>query len=232
MTFKELQEKKDSNNFELIQALRKKLKLESLEIIEEYLEQLKIIEHEKEYKKFLSELTIGEDGTVFSKQRNIVDKSSSNLHFGLSKTLEYALGFIQRYNYEEYFNCSGKFRISYEDFQKYLDNAISILNDMNYYDGDKLVSNNYGLEIYENPMNYSIVDFRKLTPMDDKEFRMNYNVKSIMAGANCFVTLDRFMILDSELQKMGDREYEAFFGEEAQRILGYSKPKLIRKKQM
>lgn len=230
MTVKELKQEIDNNEFILNQALEKKFELESLEIIKDYLEQLKVIENEKEYQKFLSELVIGEDGTVFSKQREIVDKSCSNLHFGLSKTLRYALGFIQRYNYEEYQNFSGKFRISYDDFQNYLDNALVILNDMNYYKGDKLVSNIYGLDIYENPMNYSVVDFRKLTPMDEQKFRMNYNFESVMAGANCFVNLNRFTILDKELEKMSDREFEAFFGKEAQKILGYSTPKLIRKK--
>lgn len=230
MTVKELKQEKENNSFILKQAIEKKFELENSKIIKEYLNQLKIIEYQKEYQKFLSDLVIGEDGTIFSKQREIIDKSCSKFHFGLSKTLDYALGFIQRYNYEEYFNYSGKFRISYEDFQKYLDNAISILNDMRYYNGDRLVNNNYGLEIYENPMNYSIVDFRKLTPMDDKKFRMNYNMSSIMAGVNCFVTLDKFAILDKDVEKLTDREYEAFFGEKAQQILGYSKPKILRKK--
>lgn len=230
MTVKELESKKENSSFLLTQAIEKKFELESLEIIKEYLNQLKIIENEKEYQKFLDELVVGEDGTIFSKCCDIVDKSSSNLHFGLSKTLNYALGFIQRYNYEEYYNYSGKFRISYEDFQKYLDNAIGILNDMRCYNDDRLVNNNYGLEIYENPMNYSIVDFRELTPMDDKKFRMNYNMSSIMAGVNCFVTLDKFAILDKDIEKLTDREFEAFFGEKAQQILGYSKPKVLRKK--
>lgn len=229
MTDKELKIKLKDNEELLIEANNRKNVLEDLVVVKDYLEQLKLIDEKQKYQLFLNRLEVGEDGTVFAKRRDIINKSCSNFHFGLSKTLRYALGFIQRFNYDEYYNYSGYFRLSYDDFQKYLDNAILILNDMNYYEGDRKVENDYGLEIYENPMNYSVVDFQNLIPFDYKQFMVSYHLNSIMPGSNCFVTLDRFCLSDEDLEKLNSREYEAFFGEEAQRILGYSKPKLMKK---
>lgn len=229
MTDRELAIKLKYNEKMLMEANNRKKDLEELVVVKDYLEQLKLIDEKQKYQLFLSQLEVGEDGTVFAKRRDIMDKSCSNLHFGLSKTLKYALGFIQRFNYDEYYNHSGYFRLLYDDFQKYLDNAMLILNDMSYYEGDRKVENDYGLEIYENPMNYSVVDFRSLIPFDYKQFRMSYHLNSVMPGSNCFVTLDRFYLSDGDLEKLNSREYEAFFGEEAQRILGYSKPKLRKK---
>lgn len=200
-----------------------KVEFEKYDMVKSYLEHIEKLEELKKYKLFLSKLEIGEDGTIFSERKYFIDKSISNTHFGLSKTLMFAIGFIQRFNYEDYYNSSCYFRLSYDKFQKYLDNAISILNDMRYYDGDRIVENDYNLDVYENPKNYSIVDFKSLGPFNYKGFKDSYNLDNVLPGGNGFVSLSNIPLLASEIDKLNKREYEAFFGERAQQILGYSK---------
>lgn len=163
---------------------------------------------------------ISEDETVFAPYYDAPNKSCSRNHFGLSDVLEYALFLVHDYNYRELGFVSVYTKLSFDSFQKYLDNAILVLNDMRYYDGDRLIENNYGLEVYNNPKNYSVVNFRELMPLDDKQFRRSYNLDCIMVENNSFVTLSTIFVSDSKLKGLSFREYEVFFGEGALKALG------------
>ena len=54
-------------------------------------------------------------------------------------------------------------------------------------------------------------------------------MRSIVAGKDCFVSMGRGYLTENDLESLSTREYEAFFGKEAQRILGYSEPKILKK---
>lgn len=64
----------------------------------------------------------------------------------------------------KYADC---FIITYDQFKDYLDNARTILTDMNYHQGDRKFPNECNMAIYLNPKYYSVVDFEKLLSFTD-----------------------------------------------------------------
>lgn len=196
--------------------------LEKTEEVKCYLEILEYLKREQECQKFLNDLEIGEDGTVFSFYDEYQDRAQKSTHFGLAKSLNFALDLIRQNKEEEIIELGDKFYIlSFEQFQSYLDNAREILTDMNYVHGDRLFDNEYQYVIHENPKNYSVVDFRQLVSLTKSDLEQNYNIFHV------WITLDLCFAIKKEKfdslnvwENLTPREYEAFYGEKAKQILG------------
>lgn len=196
--------------------------LEKTEEVKSYLEVTESLMKEQEFQKFLSQLEIGEDGTVFSPYEEYQDRALKNTHFGLSKALNFAIDLIRKYKGREIFEDDVEFyMLPYEQFQLYLDNAREILTDMNYVSGDRLFDNEYKYVIHQNPKNYSVVDFEKVFPLSKEKLEQNYDIFHV------WVTLDKCFAIEQEMfdslivwESLTPREKEAFYGKKAKQILG------------
>ena len=210
-------------------ASYQKEKLEELEDVKSYLKFLVALEKGNIYRKFLQQLEIGRDGTVFAPYCCNKDKAFSNNHFGLSVILKYVFGYIQK---EMDLDTTIGLRVSFDTLEDYVINACEILTDMNYMDGDRTVENDYGLEIYENPKNYSVVDFAAINAERDKftneAFKLSYNVPGILIDDYGFVAVNDINLVN-DYNKMTPREKEAFFGTKASKILGLSSNGKVKK---
>lgn len=71
--------------------------LKETEEVKCYLEVLCGLDEKQEFQKFLNRLEIGEDGTVFSPYEEYQDKAHKNTHFGLSRSLNFAIDLIRKY---------------------------------------------------------------------------------------------------------------------------------------
>ena len=173
----------------------------------EYLRCCKLWEEKQSFGNFLNDLELGEDGTLFSKYDDNKQKGLSSTHYGLSVILRNAFKLL---------TDNGINSISYDSILKYIANAEEKLHQMKYMEGDKKVTNRYGVAVYENSKNYSLVDFKRIIPtLTQKKLEMSYNLTGIVVNesARKFESLDDISFDDKS--NLSSREQEAFFGEDA-----------------
>lgn len=181
----------------------------------EYLRNCKLLEEKQSFDSFLNGLELGEDGTLFNKYDDNKQKGLSSTHYGLSIILRNAFRILLDNDIKS---------VSYDSILKYIANAEEKLHQMKYMEGDKSVSNKYGVVVYENPKNYSLVDFKQIIPtLTQRELEMSYNLTGIVVNesARKFESLDDKSI-DHKFN-LSSREQEAFFGDDALLSLGIKK---------
>ena len=173
----------------------------------EYLRNCKLLEEKQSFDSFLNGLELGEDGTLFNKYDDNKQKGLSSTHYGLSVILRNAFRILLDNDIKS---------VSYDSILKYIANAEEKLHQMKYMEGDKSVSNKYGVVVYENPKNYSLVDFKQIIPtLTQRKLEMSYNLTGIVVNesARKFESLDEISFDDKS--NLSSREQEAFFGEDA-----------------
>ena len=181
----------------------------------EYLRNCKLLEEKQSFDSFLNGLELGEDGTLFNKYDDNKQNGLSSTHYGLSIILRNAFRILLDNDIKS---------VSYDSILKYIANAEEKLHQMKYMEGDKSVSNKYGVVVYENPKNYSLVDFKQIIPtLTQRELEMSYNLTGIVVNesARKFESLDDKSIDDKF--NLSSREQEAFFGDDALLSLGIKK---------
>ena len=181
----------------------------------EYLRNCKLLEEKQSFDSFLNGLELGEDGTLFNKYDDNKQKGLSSTHYGLSIILRNAFRILLDNDIKS---------VSYDSILKYIANAEEKLHQMKYMEGDKSVSNKYGVVVYENPKNYSLVDFKQIIPtLTQRELEMSYNLTGIVVNesARKFESLDDISFDDKF--NLSSREQEAFFGDDALLSLGIKK---------
>lgn len=181
----------------------------------EYLRNCKLLEEKQSFDSFLNGLELGEDGTLFNKYDDNKQKGLSSTHYGLSIILRNAFRILLDNDIKS---------VSYDSILKYIANAEEKLHQMKYMEGDKSVSNKYGVVVYENPKNYSLVDFKQIIPtLTQRKLEMSYNLTGIAVNesARKFESLDEISFDDKF--NLSSREQEAFFGDDALLSLGIKK---------
>lgn len=181
----------------------------------EYLRNCKLLEEKQSFDSFLNGLELGEDGTLFNKYDDNKQNGLSSTHYGLSIILRNAFRILLDNDIKS---------VSYDSILKYIANAEEKLHQMKYMEGDKSVSNKYGVVVYENPKNYSLVDFKQIIPtLTQRKLEMSYNLTGIAVNesARKFESLDDKSI-DHKFN-LSSREQEAFFGDDALLSLGIKK---------
>ena len=181
----------------------------------EYLRNCKLLEEKQSFDSFLNGLELGEDGTLFNKYNDNKQNGLSSTHYGLSIILRNAFRILLDNDIKS---------VSYDSILKYIANAEEKLHQMKYMEGDKSVSNKYGVVVYENPKNYSLVDFKQIIPtLSQRKLEMSYNLTGIVVNesARKFESLDDKSIDDKF--NLSSREQEAFFGDDALLSLGIKK---------
>lgn len=181
----------------------------------EYLRNCKLLEEKQSFDSFLNGLELGEDGTLFNKYDDNKQKGLSSTHYGLSIILRNAFRILLDNDIKS---------VSYDSILKYIANAEEKLHQMKYMEGDKSVSNKYGVVVYENPKNYSLVDFKQIIPtLTQRKLEMSYNLTGIVVNesARKFESLDDISFDDKF--NLSSREQEAFFGDDALLSLGIKK---------
>lgn len=181
----------------------------------EYLRCCKLLEEQQSFGNFLNDLELGEDGTLFSKYDDNKQKGLSSTHYGLSVILRNAFKLL---------TDNGINSISYDSILKYIANAEEKLHQMKYVEGDKKVTNRYGVAVYENPRNYSLVDFEQVIPtLTQKKLEMSYNLSGIVVNESA----RRFECIEGstfdDKSNLSSREKEAFLGDDALLSLGIKK---------
>ena len=181
----------------------------------EYLRCCKLLEEKQSFGNFLNDLELGEDGTLFSKYDDNKQKGLSSTHYGLSVILRNAFKLL---------TDNGINSISYDSILKYIANAEEKLHQMKYMEGDKKVTNRYGVAVYENPRNYSLVDFEQVIPtLTQKKLEMSYNLSGIVVNESA----RRFGCIEGstfdDKSNLSSREKEAFLGDDALLSLGIKK---------
>lgn len=173
----------------------------------EYLKNCKLLEEKQSFASFLNGLELGEDGTLFNKYDDNKQKGLNSTHYGLSIILRNAFRILLDNDIKS---------VSYDSILKYIANAEEKLHQMRYMEGDKKVTNRYGVAVYENPKNYSLVDFKQIIPtLTQRKLEMSYNLTGIVVNesARKFESLDEISFDDKS--NLSSREQEAFFGEDA-----------------
>ena len=181
----------------------------------EYLRNCKLLEEKQSFDSFLNGLELGEDGTLFNKYDDNKQNGLSSTHYGLSIILRNAFRILLDNDIKS---------VSYDSILKYITNAEEKLHRMKYMEGDKSVSNKYGVVVYENPKNYSLVDFKQIIPtLTQRKLEMSYNLTGIVVNesARKFESLDDISFDDKF--NLSSREQEAFFGDDALLSLGIKK---------
>ena len=181
----------------------------------EYLRNCKLLEEKQSFDSFLNGLELGEDGTLFNKYDDNKQNGLSSTHYGLSVILRNAFRILLDNDIKS---------VSYDSILKYIANAEEKLHQMKYMEGDKSVSNKYGVVVYENPKNYSLVDFKQIIPtLTQRKLEMSYNLTGIVVNESTrkFESLDEISFDDKS--NLSSREQEAFFGEDALLSLGIKK---------
>ncbi len=181
----------------------------------EYLRCCKLLKEKQSFGNFLNGLELGEDGSLFSKYDDNKQKGLSSTHYGLSVILRNAFKLL---------TDNGIKSVSYDSILKYIANAEEKLHQMRYMEGDKKVTNRYGVAVYENPRNYSLVDFEQIIPtLTQRKLEMSYNLSGIIVdeSARRFECLEGSTFDDKS--NLSSREKEAFLGEDALLSLGIKK---------
>ena len=193
-------------------------KLELNPTVIDYLEKLKLLKRLEQKKKFLNELEIGEDGTFFNSSQKYFQKGLSSTYFGLSIILANAFSLLS--------TCSSKKLLSYEEVIAYTKNAQEKLQRMYYIEGDKKIANSFGLDVYENPKNYSVIDFEEICPfLTQKKLEDHYNIPGIVIRPELrFFEINKEYLMNENLN-IPLRIREAFYGIDAQKILGINENK-------
>lgn len=231
MTKKELEQEKKKNKEAYNTAANNVEAMQQTVEVQNYLQELERMKQEEEKHKFLNSLTIGEDGTIFGH----VNHHRYATIF-LSDFIQYALS-LKYYDKNSKDNCYCE--ISYTNLIGYERNVIEVLCEMKGYKDDEYLENPYNLEVYRNPMeikfclesallnnclfapsDYSLSD--ELSSRGMKEVIVTEDEKIILTdqwikgvyyrGFSNFTPID--------IKKLKMREQNAFFGEEAQKILG------------
>lgn len=191
-------------------------------MVQLYLRQEGIVQSEQDFVNFLDQLEVGEDQTIFSPVNQISDKTFMRTHYGLSTLLDHAFRLCY-WNFKELgIDTTIGTWITFEQLQRYIQNAEKILTDMNYVVGDREFHNDYLLDIYENPKNYSVVLLESILPtLSEETWRQGYWTRGIEfvdhVGFYCPV-LENYQSLNE--QRLTPRECEAFYGEKAMLTLG------------
>lgn len=226
MTSKELTIEKDNSKTILDVGINLKESLEEKIVVQQYLGVIKRIEDEKAYQRFLNRLEVGNDETVFSPYDEYQDNVHSRRYYGLSRMLKIAFGVVHENRKQDDY-----LEISFEQFFNYIENAYEVLTDMNYVSGDRLYQNEYDLELYENPKNYSVVDFKQLLTLTDQELITSFDVYGIIISNNYFIAINDEGLYEEKYVNLTPREREAFYGNKAMKALGIlSRKERIRKK--
>ena len=221
--------------------LKNKIKeLEESKEVKEYLENINKLQNSKKYKEFLNFLDIGEDGTIFEPYNETTDK----YHYGLIEVLRH-IEYLKYLNYQKLNNenitleeynkkYNDNTEISLKQINQYIENATKILNNMRYYEQDRRVKNDYKLEIYENPKKYSIINFKEVLELfsikkyilqilisekTNQSYKNNEFIISKKENNYTFRIKKENNIKPIYTHKLTSREFEAFYGTDAQNTL-------------
>ena len=215
------------NLLKQIQKENKKQYLEAKEVLEQkkavqlYIQCLKILEADNQLQKYLDTLEVGTDGTIFAPTDHHKDKAFKNTHFGLGQILSFAFDLLRKESNKDI----GYYQISFENLLTYIENAKEVLNKMEYITGDRLIENEWNLDLYENPKNYSIVNLSLILPITTEELHINYDAKGIYIDENCFIAYDTGK-RTNQLKTLTPREKEAFYGLGAKKALNIEPQKV------
>ena len=166
------------------------------------------------FQEFIKKLEKNQDGIYFAPHDEFGIKAYKSTHFGLSILLTFAFDLLNSEIEEEYL------QISFNDFYNYVENAKNILTEMKYIEGDRLIPNDYNFTIYENPKNYSVVELNSLLPITEEQLQRSYMVPKIHIVNDHFIT-EKEVLQNKNIEKtLTPREKEAFYGEQARKILG------------
>lgn len=196
------------------QYLEVKEELERKKAVQLYLQCLNFLESDSQFQKYLNTLDIGMDGTVFAPTNDHKDNAFKNTHFGLGKILNFAFDLLKEESGKEI----GYYQISFEHLLAYIENAKEILNRMEYVSGDRLIENEWDLELYENPKNYSVVNLNLVLPITTEELHISYNTRGIYIEGNSFITYHSNEEAKQH-KNLTPREKEAFYGLGAKKAL-------------
>lgn len=172
---------------------------------------------DQNFQKFIDKLDIGIDGTYFAPFDTYTDKAFKQTHFGLSILLSFAFDLLTK---EEKEHKEEFLQISFNDFYDYVENAKNILTNMQYIEGDRLVANKYEIKVYENPKNYSVVELDSLLPITEEQLQRSYIVPGIHITEDGFISQRALRNYKKVEKKLTPREAEAFYGDNAKKILG------------
>ncbi len=232
MKKEELETKKKFGKIVLEVSNLNRKKLEQNIQVAQYIQELKIIETEQNHLDFLQKLEVGEDGTVFAPYDPTKQKKYQG-DAGLYKIFKHA--FHLRFLYQKAFlqETTGEwnedpyewlsFFISYDEFDHYLKGAKKNLMRPHYIKGDPIASNPYQYEIYENPRNYSVIDeeniINRFSPW--LLYGVNLGIKSNQEKIHGYkMAINRYEYPENDISKLTPREWDAFYGIEAQKSLG------------
>lgn len=208
-------------------------------VIQLYLEEQENLKRISTYQQYLEQVEIGEDGTIFENKN-----SSKPKYYTLSHLFNCILS-LKYYGSDQAPNTG--ISITYSEFLLYLDTVQTLLNRNKKYEGDKKIANPYGLEIYQNPVNIKVLQPKEESIKETLKNNTNhfaiakmledFNVnRAILLKSNSTLNTSFFLVLPRDIkkidlikiEKLTEREKEAFFGEEVQKILGVT---LAEKKQ-
>lgn len=231
MTLQELEQERKTSKKEYDVTVSNIELMEQTIEIQNYLKEQEKKKDQEEYQKFINNLKVGEDGTIFGPVSN--DRYATIL---LSEFIQYALS-LKYYDKNSKENCCCE--VSYTQLIEYEKNAMKILKEMIGYPDDEYLENPYNLEIYRNPREikfcsesallnncffvpneYSLSD--ELSSRGMKEVIVTEDEKIVLIDAwikgKYHRGFSNFEPID--IKSLRIREQNAFFGQEAQRILG------------
>lgn len=199
--------------------------------IKDYLEELKILESQRDKLVFFNKLEVGNDGTIFEEK---LEKSTYTIET-LEEFIRYVFS-VKYYNKD--YQKDKPMQLTFSSLVEYDNNATETLQEMIKYEDEKPIVNSYGIELYSNPKNrYSFVDSNLLKKcvFEPSMFSLklqlaSYEMKDVEVRNQTVILHNSSNFLPIDISSLSMREQNAFFGEKAQRILGVTLDEALLKK--
>lgn len=124
-------------------------------------------------------------------------------------------------------------QLSFSKILCYTNNARSVLKEMKHYEDEEAVDNDFGVIAYRSPKDNYVIDFKEFINVQDngEDYRTTLTTEVLHEtyGADNFFVIDlnpgnAFGIEDIklvDLEGLTNREKEAFYGRNAQEVLGW-----------
>lgn len=232
MNEEELVEEKKKNQKEYELSIDNIKAMEQTIEIKNYLKELENKTQKEEYQKFLNSLEVGIDGTIFAPTGGHRYATAFLVDF-----ITYA--FTLKFYAKQFVKSDWPYmEISFTSLLNYNINARKILKEKKKYPDEKIIENPYGLEVYQNPRENlecsetcllrncifapGVYNFQKELEVEgminlvvddkNKKIIIHDNEEADIAHYSNFEPID--------ISKLNMRDQNAFFGEEAQKILG------------
>lgn len=198
--------------------------------IQNYLKEVETKNYYETYQKFLSSLEVGEDGTIFAPQRNYRYGT-----FSLSEFMNYA--FTLKYLGQEYEGYKIPYMsLSFKEILEYSKTTRKLIKEMKHYPDEAVLENPYNLEIYPNPKeNFECCESTLLRNCIFASSIYSFQEQLELEGTTEIEEQSKCLVITDSKEKdifhytnfkptnissLSMREQNAFFGEEAQKILG------------